>query len=280
MARGGPYIELRIDVDQPLHLGDFVHAFTALGAEYERYSRLREPDTETHASLYVQDIKEGSIVAHLIPDLYPALLAVGGGMAAVLAIEDFIRRYGSRLRGYITGTRAEDATKSELKDFARQVAAISHNPGSRLSLAAIEVKEGEREVRAFFEFNTEEARAIEEHVELHAVALEHQTGNVHERVVMVFTRSDVRGAALGHRSGEWVRIEEISHRARPLIYQSDLAEEKIKYEIVEADDNVYKKGFIVDVAVEERNGRVFAYRVLHLHQVIDLPDDDDPEFPA
>jgi predicted nucleic acid-binding Zn ribbon protein len=61
----------------------------------------------------------------------------------------------------------------------------------------------------------------------------------------------------------------------PLIYASDLAEQRIKHEISEADDNVFRKGFIVDVNVETRGGRPVAYRIANLHQVIELPDDDE-----
>jgi hypothetical protein len=41
----------------------------------------------------------------------------------------------------------------------------------------------------------------------------------------------------------------------------------------EADDNVYKKGFVVDVNVQLVNGKPAAYRVTNVHQVIDLPSD-------
>ena len=275
MERGLPYIEMRVEVDQPLELGDFVGAFTALGAEFERYMKERESGSDQHAKLYVREIRQGSIIADLIPWL--ALLPqVTGAMEQVLAAEDFVKRYGSRLLAYRrVGGRVEDVTKSELDDFSRQVAAIANHPKSRLTLAAINIENGEHKVRAAFEFDTGEARVIQEQVEIHKYEIEHQGGKVHERELMIFTRSDVRTTALGKRSGEQVRIENISHRAVPIIYASDLAEEAIKYEITEAEDNVYKKGFVVDVAVETRKGRVAAYRIMHLHQVIDLPDDDE-----
>jgi predicted nucleic acid-binding Zn ribbon protein len=50
------------------------------------------------------------------------------------------------------------------------------------------------------------------------------------------------------------------------------AEERIRHEIADADENVYKKGFDVDVNVEVRGGRPIAYRVVAVHSVIDLSD--------
>jgi len=68
-------------------------------------------------------------------------------------------------------------------------------------------------------------------------------------------------------------VEAISDRELPLVYASDLAEQRMKHEITEADENIFKKGFMVDVNVETKGGRPVAYRVTNLHQVIDLPED-------
>lgn len=250
MERGLPYIQLTVEVDEPLELGDFVGAFTALGAEFERYMRVRESDGDTHGKLYVQEVRQGSIIANLLPFL-ASLGGVADMMQQVMAVEDFVKRYGSRLLPYRRiGGRTEDVTKSELEDFTRQVSAIAHHPKSRLSIAAIAIEHGEHKVKAAFEFDTGEARVIQEQIEIHKYEIEHQTGGIRERVLMTFTRSDVRTTAVGKRSGEQVRIEAISHRSMPIIYASEMAEQQIKYEITEAEDNVFKKGFVVDVAVE------------------------------
>ena len=92
--------------------------------------------------------------------------------------------------------------------------------------------------------------------------------------MMVFERSSTRVAAVGKRSGERVVIEDFDAKARPLIYASDMAERQIKHEIRESNDNVFKKGFVVDVNVTTKDRRPVAYAVTHLHQIIDLPDDD------
>ena len=89
---------------------------------------------------------------------------------------------------------------------------------------------------------------------------------------MVFVQSNIKDTGLGKRTGERAVIESISDKDLPVIYASELAEQRIKHEIREADENVFKRGFVVDVNVEDRNGRPVAYRVTHVHQVIDLPD--------
>jgi hypothetical protein len=77
---------------------------------------------------------------------------------------------------------------------------------------------------------------------------------------------------VGKPSGEMVKIDEISDRPLALVYGSELAEERIKHEICDADENVYKKRFVVDANVKSMGGRPVAYAVTNLHQVVELPD--------
>lgn len=67
-------------------------------------------------------------------------------------------------------------------------------------------------------------------------------------------------------------IEASDPKPKALIYASEMVEQRIKTEIRDADDNIYKKGFIVDANVQMRLGRVVGYAVTEVHQVIDLPD--------
>lgn len=277
MEQGQPFIRLKLDTEQPVELGDFVGAFTAIASEYDRYVRRTRPDADPNATLFVREVRVGCIEADLIPWL------TGGGALLLMSnantLADFVKNYGGWLGRYVKkGGKLEDATSSQLKDFTAQVAAIANAPGSSLNVAAIEIKEGKQEVRAAFKFDTGEARAIREHVEDHRVEMEKRTDADHKRVLMQFTRSDIGNVKLGKRSGELVRIDAVGGSKRlPLIYASDLAEQRIKHEIKDAQDNVFKKGFVVDVNVEMAGERVIAYRVTHLHQVIDIPDDDVDE---
>lgn len=273
MAGGQPYIQLKLEVPGAIELGDFVGAFTALASEYERFNRGDAPEGKRHeASLYVEQVRQGSILAVLIPvavGVFPDLVTAAG---QALDLEEFVRRYGHRLSRFLGRSNPDpgDLTKSELRDFSEQVAAIAATPNSTIEVAAIEIENGEHKVKAAFKFSTPQAREIQDKVEVVKQQLDHKSGAEHERVTMIFTRSDVRGAQIGKRSGELVEIESISDKSLPLIYASELAEQAIKHEIADAEDNVYKKGFVVDVNVETVRGKAVAYRVTHLHQVIDL----------
>lgn len=279
METGQPFIRLKLDIDQPIELGEFVGAFTALASEYDRYVRASQPGERPDASLFVKEVRAGCIEADLIRWGIGGLMAAGAAAVAFTSgynsIDEFVERLGARLRRYKEpGGRLPDATKTELNNFLDQVGAVASTPNSSLSIAAMETVNGEQRTRVVFKFDTAEAREIQQRVEEHKLELDHTSRADRERVLMTFTRSDKRDARVGKRSGELVEIEAISAKPLPLIYASDLAEQQIKHEIT-TDDSVYKKGFWVDVNVERRGGKPVAYAVTNLHQVIDLPDDDD-----
>ena len=74
---------------------------------------------------------------------------------------------------------------------------------------------------------------------------------------------------------EPIEIEDFARmfKALALTYGSQMAEERVRHEIRDDEYNVYKKGFVVDVNVQKRNGKPVAYSVTHVHQIVVLPDD-------
>lgn len=275
MGERHSYIRLTLNTRKPIEMGEFVGAFTAIADEYEAFVRATRPDIDPEATLFVEHVREGSIEAILVPMAIGALPLIEN--ANVLA--DFVRNYGFLLRGYTQpDNRVGDATTTQLRNFGDQVAAIANEPGSSLGVAAIEIKDGKKSARAAFKFSSAQAREIRQNVDDHKRQIEAGAAAQHERVLMIFTRTDVGNAKLGKRSGERVLIAAISRRSLPVIYASQMAEQQIRHEIRDEIDNVYKKGFVVDVNVElKRNNRPAAYRITNVHSIIDLSDDEDTE---
>lgn len=260
-------IELRIVTDQPVELLDFVGQFTALSSQYEQYIKENHPDLKGNAEIFVREMRSGSILA----DLVPLTLAVITQMDRLLIVEEFIRKYGARILTYAKpGGRDEGATKSDLKDLVDGVVAIANDPNGRVELKAVSYEDGKRDVRAHIQFSTAQARTVISEAENHKKELDHISRSDYERVLMTFTRSDIGNVLVGRKSGERVLIEAIHDKDLALMYASELAEQRIKHEIREADDNIYHKGFVVDVNVQTKGGRPVAYAITDVHQVIDI----------
>ncbi len=77
----------------------------------------------------------------------------------------------------------------------------------------------------------------------------------------------------GKRSGEKAIIEAVHPKPLAVVYETELAADRIKHETEQGDRNLYKLGFYVDCYVERLNGKPVAYRVTQVHNIIDLPDD-------
>ena len=270
MAGEPAHIVLNVHTENPIELGDFVAGFASISSQYDKFIRSNFPDLSGESRMFVREVRPGSIEADLLPWALAGVSAVINQMDQILIVEQFVRTYGGRLSAYFRGAQVDDATKSDLKDFMGSVAAIANDPNGHATLKAVYFEDGKKEVKAAITFDTKEARQAVQQIEHQRIALEHKSTADHSRVLMVFSQSNVKDTTVGKRIGERVVIESILAADLPLIYASDLAEQRIKHEIRVADENVYKKGFVVDVNVETRAGNPVAYRITNVHQVIDL----------
>jgi hypothetical protein len=270
MAGEPPHIELHVDTKQPIELGDFVAGFTSISGQYDKFIRANFPDLEGESRIFIREVRAGSIEADLIPWAVKGLSAVINVMDQVLIVEQFVRTYGERLSGYFRGHPDPNASNSDLKDFMGGVAAIANDSDGKATLSAVAYEDGKKQIKAAIQFDTNQAREAAREIEKQRLELEKRGSADHQRVLMFFSQSNIKDTTVGKRTGERVVIESIQERDLPLIYASELAEQRIKHEIREADENVFKRGFVVDVNVATRGGRPVAYRVTDVHQVIDL----------
>ncbi len=269
MVEGKNYIELTLDLKEPAELYDVVRSFTSLARQFDEYVKAEHPNLDGEAKIYVKDIRHGSIIADLVPFIQPLIQ----NMDSALIIDGFVRRYGGLLMRYVRGDRFEAAKKSDLDDFMGQVAAIAKDPDGSLAISSAEFHQTQRTTRARVVFNTNDARRIEAAASMHRKELEAKAYEVYKNVLLVFWQSNLKESELGKRTGEKAIVEEVTKTPLAVVYDSDLAEERIKHETKDGDRNLYKLGFYVDCRVERLNGRPVAYRISEVRDIIELPDE-------
>lgn len=276
MEAQDPHIIMRLKTRDPIEIGDFVAAFTAIGNEYERFIRVHRPDLAPEASIYVREVRQGSIEAELIPMAISGAAVLVSAMDQILILEQFVLLYGSRLSTFFkAGGRLANATKTELVDFTDQILAVANDPDGAAEIEAVEYRDGHRKIRATIRFRTAEAKLARAQIIEQRQELQNRTDVDHERVLMRFVRPSIEDVALGKRTGERALIEKVYPKALPIVYASDLAEQRIRHEMLVTQGNVFKKLFDVDVNVELRSdGKPMAYRIMTVHTVTDGPDDD------
>lgn len=264
------YLELKIDLQQPAELYDLVRSFTALGKQFDEYIRIYHPEYAGETKIYVKEIRKGSIIADLLPVIQPLIQ----NMDTAPVVDGFITRYGGILKAYLYGQRKEDVKKSDLEDIMGQVAAIAKDPNGSLALSSVDIDKTKTRTRVSTSFNTAEGRKIEQAAYEHKKQIEAKAYETIANSLMVFWQSNVKDGEVGKRTGEKVVVEDVSMKPLAVVYDSDLAEERIKHETKDGDRNLYKLGFYINGRVERLNGRPVAIRVSEVIDIIELPDDD------
>ncbi len=274
MGDGAPHIMLRLSTKQPIELGDFVGAFTALAKEYERFVRTEHPDLLDQSTIYVKQVKEGSIEA----ELWSAAVMAGGlaitHMDQLLILEQFVKQYGVRLGSFFSeGGRLAGAAKSELNDFMRQVSAIANDPNGTAEIAAATYEDKQRQIRAAVKFTTPQAKTATKQIEAQKREMENKSEADHERVLMRFVRPSIEKVSSHRRTGERALIESVHDKPLAVFYASDLARERIQHEMKDGEGNIFRLLFDVDVNVEMSKGKPIAYRVMAVHDITDADED-------
>ncbi len=202
---------------------------------------LRHQHRTAPAETNQREVRAGSIEADLISSAVQGLSAVVNVIGQIQIVEKFVKTYGTVLEKYLGGSKETEATRSDLKDVMGAMSAIANDPNGRSTLQAVAYEDGKRKIKAVLVFDTSQAREAQKQIEDQKLPLESSTSADHQRVLMTFKQSNVKARVIGKRTGERVAIEDISPCDLALIYASELAEQRIKHEVREADENVYKK---------------------------------------
>jgi len=262
------YLTLTLDLKNPVEIEDFAKAFAGIAGMFDDYLRQEHPSLRGEANLYVKEVRHGSIVADLVPSI-PDMI---GYMDNVLIVLGFGSLFSKRIRGFIAGTWMDKPTKSQLNHVTDALTAIATDTSGNAKLETIIFREDGEERELVTTFTAQEARVAVQTIEDQKRSLDAKEGFDEPLVLLVFERPARSVTSVGRKTGEQAIIEKITAKPLPVVYASELAQKSIKQAFQE--DNVFRQGFVVDVNVERKNDKPLAYRIMNLHQIIDLPEDD------
>lgn len=264
------YYILTIDTKEPVELQDFIGQLAGFGNQFEKFIKKQHPSLDGEAKFLVKDVRHGSMVFDILPIIQPLFQHV----EHLVLLDTFVCTWKQRVSTYFKkGGRDTSANKADLKDVISAIKAIARDPKAVSKLEYVKHTDGKRETETVFQFDNKQANRALQELENHQFELAEKGDAQRKRVSMVFTRPDSGGAAVGKRSGEKCLISAISPKPRPVIYVSELVEEQIKDELRHGENNIFKLAFIVDVNVEIINNKPAAYRITHLHQIIELDEE-------
>ena len=170
-------------------------------------------------------------------------------MDTALIVGGFASLFSKRVRKFLSGNFLPDAKKPELKNIHDSIQAVAQDRDGTIEMAENHFVDGKISSQTIFRMTSAEARKASDAIERQKESLDKETYADYSRVLMVFERPSSTKKNVGASTGERVVIEQISTKPKSLIYGSDLAEERIKHEILNSNDNIFKLGFICDVNV-------------------------------
>lgn len=281
MGEEGAHIRLKLDTEEPVALSEFVGEFVGIGNQFAKFIARERPELKTDSEFYIKEVRSGCIEADLVMWLAPGSLALFTATTRAIDIIDkgqilakFVDDVGNKIGRYFRpGGRAPGVAKSDLADFLKTTKAIATDPNGSIKLEAAVYEDGKRQVKAAFKFTSSEAKQAEVEIASHRKELEATTGD-NQRALLSFVRPSVEAGKPGKKGGERGIIESLNKRALPVLYASEMAEQRMLHEKMQLDGNVFRALFDVSVNVEMSSiGKALAYRITDVHAVIDGEDD-------
>ena len=270
-------IVFKIERDTPIELERLTFGMMAFGAEYERFFRAAHPQSEPQeADLLVQRITEKCIWIELIGAAAPILQ----GMNNILIFHEFLKFMKVRVDALsIPGGRLEDTTPKELDSIQRIAETLVGDSGGEAEMLALEynTRTKDKDVAFKVAFKAKDSEKIIENARERIKEITGKENNQHNKVLMRFFQTNIADAKADKSTGEKVIIESISDAPKRVVYASDLAGQKIKSAWAEAGQSPYDLAFIVDVNVEEVNGKPRVYKVAEVYEIFPLDEDEDDD---
>jgi hypothetical protein len=188
MSDHPPSIELRISLIELPELLDLTSAFAAIGHSFDRFIALYHPALRGETRLLVKEIRKGSTIIELIPNLPPLLAS----MDAVLIVDDFMSRFGGLLRTLTEGNVPSNLPNADAKDFLNTVRLIAKDAKGSATLSSAKYHDGSVNKSIEFEFTTPQAQVARQVLEQKIIESDQPVLEKFENKLLVFWQSNRR----------------------------------------------------------------------------------------
>lgn len=255
-------LRIHIKNSQPVDVSDFTKTMSAFGSLFSNFAQKNgKSKEEANAKLYVSKIIEGSIDIHLVE---LASLAVIPFVENSNLILDFAKHIKSIYDYFVLSKGDEpELNVPELKGVHDMVSIPANDRNGLMTVQVINDNAG----NVIFEgctFNHIEGNGIQnqsDNVLKERKALSNER-DIYRKQLMTIYQVRKDGTDRGNKGV----IDAISDRKLGLVFDSDILED----EILRSAQNPMLKGYIVDVIVQTVLGKPAAYKIMALHDVIDL----------
>lgn len=250
--------EYIIDYNKPISVLDFTNALNAISNEYEKFLIDKYGSERPEAELYVQEIKQGSIVTTLV-EYSAMILPFLGDINTVVDFGKFIKSSYDYL---LNDKKEDEQVNLDTKDLSNLLKIIE--PGTHTNNnILIQIKgKNNKIIMNPLSVNETESRAIRDRIreeKKELVQMEKST-QFNQALYLEQIKRDVES-----KKGNKGVIKELNENSLNLIWEN----ENDKLKMLNCDDNPFKMIFIVDVEIVEVNSEIKIYKILKLHEIIE-----------
>jgi hypothetical protein len=270
--------------DGPIALEDLTDSFSALSRIYKRH--FEQSQGEANPKLFVSRLKTGSIEAEIVP----LLMLVGSAvpyMDGAIIVRDFTKWVGGHVKtfaGIGTDSKQQDTklltgpiSQEDAKDLREFLKPISGKKGAELGVkhAKFSKKDGEREMVAEYDFEESAINRASINLEKHILDSEEaekaeDAQRLRPEVLMVWHQASREDGREKGRTGDKAFIESVCDRPLPVYFPKQ--NNDLKKKMAQDEPHPFSKAYIVDVNVDYVNGEPKLYRVINLHDTIDIDE--------
>ena len=254
---------VHIEHEKPIEISDFVAMLNSVGGLYTNFVKTTIYEKDVSPKLYVEKIERGCIDVYLCELFTTSLIPFVENTNTILAFAKYLKE---AVEHYTVGKGEKKCTPAESKKLHDLFTVTANDPKSAASISAIERNNSSIH---FHNCTFNYCSSCGAQKQLEEELSNAQTEAYQETVLQnkLLTIHQMVGDVTVSRGNKAV-IESVSNKAIGLLFEND----DIKTEMLHMDSNPVKKAFYVDVALMHANGKLAAYKVLKLHDIVDLQE--------
>ena len=248
--------KLRIQVcnKRPIELINFTESLLSVGQQYKRFIAKNPTLTPTEdVSLFVQEVRTGSITADLVPMAVAALPFIinFNNIAAFLS-------YLKLAYGFFVGDidKKPDADKQDLVQLSKIINPVACDRSGRVCMYAI----FNGDVKDSFNLNTVEANAAQNGINREMILLKEPSTTPFEKVALYWDQAKNDPDS---KVGDKGIIESITNTPVKTIF--DPPEIK-KLMLFDVEQNPFHYAYVVDVIVDTIKNKPALYKIVRFHE--------------
>lgn len=269
MSKEDAILRITIENKEDIELFEFTNAMQALSNQY--YSFLNaKTDTKIRQNykLYVRKLTHGSIIIDLCekaPDILPALTPV------IVEFSSYLIATFDYLCGEIKD-KLYQLSKNDLLNFKKIFEPIANISGNKIGFLGINFGT----ININKTYTNTQASAVQNKCDKETKLLESGDNNIIKQQMELILYQARNSNISNTLKGNLGIIRDVSDKAKPLSFAND----RLKYDITNAEDNPFNFVYIVDLEIKLKDTRygfenhfnIREYEILKLHNLLNKED--------